>query len=181
MSLRLVIAERFLPEAVRNRSLDELAGVVAKGFGCRPPQWRGEPFPSRLEEFARLTATEAAAAHAAGRAAAVKPGLRAGARRLGADLRRRLGVRTHDEAVRALVLLYRQLGIELRIDGTQVEIPRCSFSTAYSPAACEIMSAVDQGLVDGLTAGWILTFSSRLSAGAPACRAVIAPPREGTA
>jgi hypothetical protein len=49
----------------------------------------------------------------------------------------------------------------------------CRFATTYSPDVCRVMSASDAGLLAGLTGGGRLTFTERISAGAPACIATL--------
>jgi hypothetical protein len=176
LSVPLTLLECWMPAALRRRALDDLTAAVAGPFGCAPPHWTGLPFEARLDGFARWTAAQAAAVETSGRAAEVETGLYAAAERLGGSLRRRLGVRGHREALRALVLLYRQIGIDFRPRGGAVEIPRCAFGAVYTPAVCGLMSAVDRGLVAGLTSGWRLDFSERLTEGAPACLATLLPP-----
>jgi hypothetical protein len=175
MSLRLTLAERHLPEKVRLRALDELAAAICGPLGCAPPKWNAQPFAARLDEFARITAERAAAIEAAGRMEPVAADLRSAAERLGARIRRQLDVRSHEDALRALVVLYRQIGIDFRPHGTDVEIPCCFFSSVYTPAACRLMSAVDEGLAAGVTAGGHLSFRERVTEGAPACRATLLP------
>jgi ferredoxin len=176
MSVRLAALERWTPDALSRRLLDELTGRVAEAFGVTPPEWPSRNMEARLEEFARFTATAAGCTRET-TAGATAGRLRLAACGLGADLRRPLGVRSPDEARRALQLLYRELGIALRAgaDGT-VTVSRCRFSRHYSPGACRLMCAVDEGIAAGLTGGWRLSFDDRLTEGAAACRGRLEPP-----
>jgi len=209
MSVRLAVLERWTPGVLSRRTLDELTERVAGAFGVPPPAWPSRRMEARLEEFARFTAAaaervQAGAEDHAGRAAVpdgVPEGsaqdiaagctreaaaevtaqrLRQAAAGLGADLRRRLGVRSPIEARRALELLYRELGIDLQAgaDGAVI-VGRCRFSRHYSPAACRVMGAVDEGIAAGLTDGWRLSFDDRLTEGAGACRGRLEPPLPG--
>ena len=76
------------------------------------------------------------------------------------------------DAMIAARICYRMLDIDFKGNaGGEVCITRCSFSGVYSPAACQVMSALDAGLLAGLTGGGRLLFSQRLTEGFPSCRA----------
>jgi hypothetical protein len=75
--------------------------------------------------------------------------------------------------------VYRVLDIDLRgSPAGEVVVARCSFARIYSPEVCALMSSLDSGLFAGLTGGRRLTFSLRLTEGAPACAATLTPPQE---
>jgi hypothetical protein len=94
---------------------------------------------------------------------------------LGESIRRRLGVRTRAEALRAARVAYRMIGIDLRADRHgHVVVDRCTFAERYSPQICIAMSALDAGLIAGLTDGGRLAFSERITEGRPRCLARIA-------
>ena len=181
MNLRLALAELYLPSPLRRAGLNELAAAAATAYECRRPQWRRRRYPDRLEEFVYFTASQAAMASARGRGEAAKDRLRQEAEEVGRRLRRRLGVGSHDEALRALRLLYRQIGIELLTPGcARIEMTSCLFSRLYDPVTCRIMSAMDEGIVAGLTGGWQLRFEARLTEGARSCAASLARPETCT-
>ena len=207
MTLRLTILQ-CLPESIYRRSLlDRLAQATADAFGAAAPDWRGSPFADRLTAYAEYTAAEAAhlasrgAATADARAAArVAERLHHNATVLGAELRRRLGIREPREALAVLELLYRQIGIGIGIRGrvmsdgastgsgsdarasggapsaagrADIQVTRCFFAHHYCESTCRMMSALDSGVVNGLFGGASLEFSQRITAGSPSCRAVI--------
>jgi hypothetical protein len=77
---------------------------------------------------------------------------------------------------------YRVLGIDLRGSATgEVVVARCAFARVYAPEVCAVMSSLDAGLFAGLTGGRRLTFTQRISEGAPACLATLAPPERRAA
>jgi len=80
-------------------------------------------------------------------------------------------VRTDDDARRAIVLLYRRIGIDAVIaeDG-EVVVHDCLFSSVYSPEVCRLMCAVDDGIAAGVSGGGGLSFTRRLTEGCPECR-----------
>jgi hypothetical protein len=96
---------------------------------------------------------------------------------LGASLRRRLGVRTRTDALRAARVAYRMIDIDLRADEHgDVMVDRCAFAGRYSPRVCGLMSSLDAGLIAGLTDGGSLAFSERITEGRPRCLARISWP-----
>lgn len=181
MSLRLRLLERRTPGWVKRRLLDDLARMTAEALGGSPPLWRSHAFPSRLQQYAAFSAAAAqrlletddqtAAADARAR-------LQASAARLGVSLRRQLGVQSEGDVMTALTLLYRHIGIDFRSAGTgRIEVIRCAFAGTYDERVCKLMSALDEGVAGGLSAGWQLRFSERITAGASCCTASFLPDR----
>jgi hypothetical protein len=206
MTLRVNLFRR-LPAGIYRRSLlDHLARATADAFGIDAPDWRGSPFKDRLTAYAEYTAAEAARMMGPGAPAAdgrtadvVKERLYRNAADLGADLRRRLGIRGAQEALLVLGLLYRQIGIDMRgrttgggtggsggggtgyastgrsstSGRTDIQVTRCLFADHYSESTCRVMSAMDAGVVDGLFGGASLEFSQRITDGSPCGTALI--------
>jgi predicted ArsR family transcriptional regulator len=181
MSLRLTLAELYVPASLRRAGLNELAAAAATACESGRPHWRSRRLSDRLQEFAHFTSLRAATASAERRGEAARDRLRQEAEEVGRRLRRRLGVGSHDEALRALRLLYQQIGIELQTPRCdRIEITSCLFSRFYDPATCRFMSAMDEGIVAGLTGGWQLRFEARLTEGAHSCAASLARPERCT-
>ena len=179
MSVRLSMLSRVFPSKLKLRMLDELAQATARGFEAKPPEWSGTSFDSRVTEYALFTARQAGALVAAGdeRAiAAVRERLHAGARRLGERLRCGLGVGDAEEAFAAFRLFYRQIGIEVSGGPLgEMRVDRCFFARYYTEPICQVVSALDQGLVAGLFAGASLEFQERLTGGGACCQATLTP------
>jgi hypothetical protein len=96
--------------------------------------------------------------------------------RIGCDLRRALGITSVADAMVAARVVYRALDIDLRGSPTgEVVVARCSFARTYGPEVCVVMSSLDAGLFAGLTDGRRLTFTRRITEGAPACLAALEP------
>jgi hypothetical protein len=201
MSLRVTMFRRLPRSFYRGRLLDQLAQATADAFGTKAPDWKGSPYAERLTAYAEYTATEAARLASPGAPAGgcgaidvVMERLYGDAADLGADLRRRLGISGMQEALMALGLLYRQIGIDIggrtadgasgrgaaddAVDGASagqadIQVNRCFFADHYSESTCRVMSALDAGVVDGLFGGAAFEFSQRITDGSPCCRAVI--------
>jgi hypothetical protein len=175
VSLRLRALEIHLPGWVARSALRRLFAETASAFACEPEDVRGLGRRELLERYVAFSAT------CAERALAGDPDLDEVSRRMwrnasamGASLRRRLGVRSRADEVRAARLAYRMIGIDLRADELgRVEVDRCAFARRYSPAVCRVMSSLDAGLIAGLTRGGVLEFSERISEGRPRCVARI--------
>ena len=69
-------------------------------------------------------------------------------------------------------LIYRGLGIDFKGSAEgRVVIRRCAFATIYTPRVCALVSALDRGLLAGLTGGGVLEFRQRFTEGADSCQA----------
>jgi hypothetical protein len=178
MNLRLRLARIYLPAVLKKRKLAELIRLTARAFGAEaPPMERLSLRRMRrlYAEFARDAAARVLGDPAGSGAvkAEVERRLFEEALRFGEDLRRELRVAARpDEVMAAARVLYRGLGIDLRggADGAIV-ISRCSFSGDFTPDVCRLSSRLDAGVLAGLSGGWRLEFTERLTEGAACCRA----------
>ena len=175
MSLRLRALELHVPRWVARAALRQLFGATAAAFGCEAVDADGSDRRALLERYASFTrrCAEGAMADRAD-VDAVSRRMWDNAYALGASFRRRLGVRTRDDASRAARVAYRMIGIDLRADPAgRGTVDRCVFAQRYSPEVCRLMSSLDAGLIAGLTRGGRLTFSERITEGRPRCLAQI--------
>jgi hypothetical protein len=175
MSLRLRALELHIPGWVARSALRQLFDATASAFGCDPVDVHGLTQGELRERYAVFT-TRCAELALVDRfdADALSRRMWRNAYALGESLRRRLGVRTRGEALRAARIAYRMIGIDLRADEHgAVVVDRCAFAAWYSPRVCHLMSSLDAGLIAGLTHGGRLTFSERISEGKPQCLAGI--------
>jgi hypothetical protein len=160
-------ARGWMPQCVRKRVLDMLFERTAAAFGQPVPPLRGLSAEQTLQAFAEFTA------HAAGTTAP---------RSLfevgfvpGRWLRRAFGVASTQDVMDAARVVYRVLGIDFAGDSDgEITISQCFFSRVYPPSVCRVMSALDAGLLAGLSGGRQLVFSQRITDGYPCCRAVLA-------
>jgi hypothetical protein len=173
MNLRLRALQLYIPASLRRDALSQLFRATADGFGCALPSLVGMSHREMLRQYAAFTQEHAARALLDGHHhSAIAGRLWRNAYELGATLRRRLGIKTAEEALAAARLVYRILDIDFRSNQRgDIVIERCSFSSAYSPEVCRIVSSLDAGLLAGLTDGGRLTFSQRITEGATRCLA----------
>ena len=173
MNLLLVLLRLYTPTWVKKGELAELFECTAAAFGGEAPPTAGLSFDECLLEYARFTAAQAEAAIRRGDdPEALRDRLYRNAYRLGRKLRQALRVSSTDEAMAATRLLYRALRMELRgpVEG-EFEVGRCFFSRFYSSRVCQVVSALDAGVVAGLSDGGQLTFYQRITEGHDRCRA----------
>jgi hypothetical protein len=175
MSLRLRALELHIPGWVARSALRRLFEATASAFGRDPMDLRGLTQAELLERYAVFTTGCAEQALAdPSEADAITRRMWSNAYALGESLRRRLGIHTRLEALRAARVAYRMLAIDLRADQQgNVVVDQCAFASWYSPGVCRLMSSLDAGLIAGLTHGGRLTFSERITEGRPRCLAAI--------
>jgi hypothetical protein len=170
------------PAVLRPFALRLLLRRLAAAFEVAPPVSRGLSGNDLLRAYAAFSNAQAEILLSGrGDAGAVRRDLWTCAHRIGTGLRRCLGVRATADAMLAARAVYRMLDIDLLgLPAGDVMVARCSFARIYAPQVCMVMSSLDAGLFAGLTGGRRLTFSQRITEGAPACLATLRP-REGVA
>jgi hypothetical protein len=158
---------------VKSRGLVEIGRLAADAFESEYPTWKKLSYPEQLGQFARFTKQEAEKALASGVSLQTLRGrLRDNARRFGRKIRRILRLTSPEEVMAAARILYRVIRIDL--EGTsrgEIVVRKCFFSSVYSPRVCELISALDEGILAGLADGGELRFMERLSEGKNCCRA----------
>ena len=173
MTLGALLLRALLPNALKRRLLTQLFATTAAGFGRPAPDLRGLGYEQRLRRYAMFTRDEAERCLSTpGNATMVRAQLHDNARCLGAQLRRRLGTRSTNDSLVVGRWLYRNIGIDLR-PGPQgaITVNRCYFADFYPAAVCRLISALDEGLFEGLSGGGQLEFTERVTEGSQFCRA----------
>jgi hypothetical protein len=175
MSLRIRALPDRTPDPVRRWALRGLFRATVDAFDAPMPDLRGRSADAILDAYAACTDELARGLLLdPARRPLVERRLGSNLERLGRRVRLALGVRTAAEALEVARWLYGLIGIDLRGDDRgEVVVTRCSFAARYSPDVCRVMSASDAGLLSGLTGGGRLTFSERITAGSPVCRATL--------
>lgn len=97
---------------------------------------------------------------------------------LGHDAKRKLGVSDNiDDLILAAKILYKILGINFKIETKGRDmlmlVDRCSLSNYYTPEACIVLSAADEGVVRGLNPKFKMQYKERITEGAIQCKACI--------
>jgi hypothetical protein len=174
MGLLLTVSKIYLPGFLRRRKLEMLLAATAEAFQVETPSTRGLPYPDVLELFARFSAEQANKSIQAGSQIQTRERLFLNASRIGKQMRANFNVTTPEEVMRTAELAYRILKIDLEGQPSgEIEIKECFFSAYYSGRVCRMISALDEGILSGLSGGGKLSFSARLTEGSQSCRAFL--------
>jgi len=162
MSIRSRLLALPMPGFLRKTCITRLVNLTAGAFGVTSPRGCG------LRRYAAFTAEQAM--RATDREA---DKLFRDANKLGSRLRARLGIRRTDEALAVMRYMYRLIGIDFCGTSGAFVIERCGFSSTYTPQICRLISSLDAGFLFGLTAGKKMSFTQRITEGAPFCKGVL--------
>jgi hypothetical protein len=181
MRLLLKILPHHLPVFMRKKILAALFEATADGFACPAPAYDPLSYDACLRTYALFTREQAENALQAGRdRLALKAQLYRNAYALGGKLCKWFAVDTIEEVMELGQILYRAIGVEMVGDAQgDVTVQRCYFSQFYSGPVCDLISALDDGVLAGLSGGGRLVFSQRLTEGGECCRAKLLPRPEG--
>ncbi len=97
----------------------------------------------------------------------------------GKQTRLKLGVGdSPKDLIKAAKILYRVLGIEFHLEwldnsNAVAIIDRCALSEHYSKLTCEVLSATDEGVINGLQPNVTMKFKEYMTSGCANCRADI--------
>jgi hypothetical protein len=173
MSLFLCLGRLYLPSSVRRRRLKQLCALTADAFGSSAPLLVGVSLNEILERYARFTRGESEKAIRQPEVLEkVRERLYSNAFALGSELRNKYRIRTLRDAFQMGRIIYKVLKIDFRWDGAgRVVIRRCFFSSHYTPEVCALISALDEGMMAGLSSGMKLQFVQRITDGSECCTA----------
>jgi hypothetical protein len=196
MNLKLRLASFWLPSFILKKEIDKVAEVtigcldqiineftsdelnkfsreklIMKGNMENRRKIMSKAHNIRVKELINVLGYDEAVR--AGRASLFKAGLK-----LGLEARERLGVGSGlQDLIRAARILYRVLGIEFiiiqSVDDNLMVVKKCSLSEYYTPETCKILSAADEGVVQGLNPNIHLIFTQRMTDGPSECVACI--------
>lgn len=181
MSILLKILPHNLPAFIREEILTGLFQATAEAFECPVPAVDHLSFDECLRTYALFTSEQSGKAlRSGGDIATLKIRLYRNAYPLGAKLRQWFAVDTMEEVMELGQILYRAIGVEIvgdtrgdaqgNIHGS-LTVKRCYFSQFYSAPICDLISALDDGVLSGLSGGGRLAFSERLTEGKAVCLA----------
>jgi hypothetical protein len=165
------------PAIVKRQALVQLFRATAAAFQADMPRLSGLSREQCLLAYARFTADQAEEAlRQGGDLSELQERLYRNAYRLGRTPGWLLRVRSVDDVMALGRSLYDILDTDFEgsVSGSgsgEITIRRCYFSSYYSPEVCQVMSAMDRGLLAGLAGGGELMFSQRITEGHPCCRA----------
>ncbi len=167
--------EKKTPDVFRRRQLQVLMDLAAESFGVPKEKLRKGSAEKALRQYAGFTC------YCMGTRSVEEEKLYRDAYRVGDTIRRATGLMDDEDLKRLIILLYRNIGIKMSIEGNigtehagDVTVSSCYFSRVYSPEECRLMSFVDSGIVSGICGGGELRFSQRITEGFESCRACFA-------
>jgi len=169
----LLLGQLYLPPSVKRKRLKQLFTLTAEAFGSNTPRMEGISLDEILERYARFTRKEAEKSISRPEAREkVRERLYLNAFTLGCELRRKYRIRTLRDALRMGRIIYKVLKIDFCGDGARgIVIKKCFFSNYYSAEVCALISAIDEGIMAGLTSGLRIRFIERITDGNECCRA----------
>ncbi len=196
MSIRLKIASFWLPDFILKKELNNVAIKTIKGLDNVLKQYAPEKMGeiTKKDEVLRGNLEERrfkmAKSHNnrikvliedLGYENAVKIARKSMSEvgfQLGQEARRKLGIEnSFKDLESAAKILYKILGIEFKIENKGgnviMVVNRCALSKYYSPEACMVLSAADEGVVRGLNENMNMQFKERITEGASECIACI--------
>jgi len=158
----------------RRIQLQMLMNLTARAFGERPKCILTLSNNEALDAYAKYTGSRL---HK-GTDEIILCRMNNEAMKMGRLLRCLFFVRNESAAQRLIVALYRNIGISLSFsDSLHICFHSCYFSNYYTPAACLAASALDDGIIRGLTGqtAYRLCFIHRITEGCCCCEAKLQP------
>lgn len=173
MKVFLNLARIYIPAYLKKRKLQELLQLTADAFQCESPDTKDLSFDEGLKKFAQFTNEQVATAiQKKADLEAIRSRLYQNSFHIGQKIRKDFRITTQAEIMMMSKIIYRLLGIEFQYDMSgEVDIKSCFFSHFYISRVCQIISALDEGLFAGLSAGGRLLFKNRITEGKNCCRA----------
>ena len=195
MGLRLLILSWITPKFLIRRELENISDKTTKALDILTSKYAAKTFDAEnqrqrpksiQEQRAAMAQTQAklveTLATSVGHDEAVKLGreiLFSVGQDLGKQARSSLGVGdSPKDLTRAAKILYHILGIEFHLEwhdqsSATLIIDRCALAEQYSKTTCEIMSATDEGVINGLQPKLTMKFKEYMTSGCKNCRASI--------
>ncbi len=156
----------------RRIELQLLMNLTAKAFGEHPKRLWTLSNDKALRVYAEYTSARLKT----GADEALLQRMNSEALKMGRMLRRFFFIGSEARAQRLIVALYRNIGIRLTFsDHESLCFHSCYFARLYTPAACLAASALDDGIIRGITGRTTsrLLFSQRTTEGCKCCIAKI--------
>ena len=152
----------------RRIELQQLMNLTARAFGKRPRRIWTLPNDEALRVYAEYTRDNLRD----GVDGQLLERMNKEAYKMGRLLRKLFFLRKQASIEQFTIALYRNIGIQLdgHIPG-QLCFRKCFFSQYYTPDICLAASALDDGIIRGLSGSGRLVFQQRITEGCEYCRA----------
>lgn len=197
MGIRLRILSWWTPEWLLKKGLDELASSTIHGLGellCENSSPENNEnyhkqviLNGNLDEKRKLMARAhnklvESLIENVGKDEAISQGRQVMFQKgllLGQRFRKILGVGNHlNDLINAARILYSALGIDFQVEENKrgeitMVVNHCSLARDYNPPTCQILSAADEGVVQGLNPNIKMEFTQKITEGCSHCLASI--------
>jgi hypothetical protein len=182
MNILIKVLPHSLHAFVRKAMLAELFKATANAFACPPPEFEDSRYDERLQAYALFTRDQAEKALRARRdLPVVRKRLYENSYPLGLKVRKWFAVNSTKDVMEIGQILYGTIEVKMQGDALgNMVINHCYFSQFYSPAVCDLISSLDDGIFSGLSAGGRLVFSQRMTEGCECCKARLPLVERGT-
>jgi hypothetical protein len=194
MSLKLDLLSFWMPDSLMKREIKHISDVTLRELdrlinenspshikSLKAPQFGGSSRNMRIEMSSAHEKRVKLLIQILGRDKAILLGREAlfsAGQELGSQLKGRLKVGgSLKELIKAARILYKVLGIDFEVEKVDGEIflvvNRCQLAEYYSPDTCLVLSATDEGVVQGLNPLISMNFNQRIVSGFECCLANI--------
>jgi translation initiation factor 2 beta subunit (eIF-2beta)/eIF-5 len=173
MNLRLLLAGIYIPSFMKKQKLAELVSLTAQAFGSQIPDLKNHNYEACLQQYALFTRAETERIiDDPIKRESIKKQLFKNAYQLGVKLRRDFRIKSIDESLTLSRILYRLIEIDFQSNfNGKIIIKKCFFSNWYTAEICDFISALDEGILTGISGGGKLSFSQRITDGKDCCKA----------
>lgn len=172
MNFILKILGIYIPANIRKDAIKQLFQATAEAFQTGLPSIKNQSWQEYLHQYALFTQSQVEKLiKSENNIEPVKKRLFQNAYQLGEMYRKKFRIQTIKETMALARILYRIIGIDFHGDARgEIIINRCYFSRFYNNQVCQVMSAMDKGVLAGLTNGGELVFSSRITENQSCCQ-----------
>lgn len=175
MNILFSLLKVYTPLFMKRKKINDLMKVIAQAFQVPCPSSANKSFEDCLKEFALFTQKEAQKAINENRdLGKISKDLYRAAYKTGSDIGKMLVLKSEEDILAVTRHLYGILGIDFYGNKKgKFIIKECFFSKYYSASTCSLISALDQGLIAGLSNGNRLVFYCRITEGHHCCEGEI--------
>ena len=175
MKLLSILSNLSLPPFLKKIGLNRLSKASAAAFETTAPSCKGKSYEAGLQKYALFTRDEVEkAALSEEELPKIQARLYKSGYKFGKRLRQLLHLNNLEEVMTVSRILYQTLEIDFQGNKNgEITIERCFFSKFYTPKTCEVISALDQGILEGLAGEGRLQFYQRITEGDGYCKACL--------
>jgi hypothetical protein len=175
MNLLLQLLKIHTPKIVKVRKLKKLFQITAESFSCKINLPKRPDYEQLLHQYAVFAYEKCdTAIRNSENIDNIKRNLYVKAFAEGVKLRKVLHIKTMKDIILAGELFYSVIKINFssKING-EVCINSCYFANYFSTDVCKIMSSLDEGIIAGISGGYVINFYQKITENQNCCLAEI--------